>query len=177
MKYTVRTYFFLFALFLIFSNEAVAFTLSGYVRSVNNEPVPFVTIHIKGTTTGVTTNTDGFYALEIPQGKYKVVYQSIGYLVQTIDVNVISDLTLDIVLKEDAVQLKEVEVIPGKEDPAFAIIRKAMKKRESYLKQVNRYECDVYIKGLQRIKRYPKKIMGREINLDNVIDTASGIVY
>ena len=114
MKYTVRTYFFLFALFLIFSNEAVAFTLSGYVRSVNNEPVPFVTIHIKGTTTGVTTNTDGFYALEIPQGKYKVVYQSIGYLVQTIDVNVISDLTLDIVLKEDAVQLKEVEVKIGR---------------------------------------------------------------
>jgi hypothetical protein len=156
---------------------ASAFVLSGHVRDSKMAPLPFVTIHLKGTTLGSTTNMDGFYSLEIPRGSQSVVFQLIGYKVKEIQVMMLRDSVLDIVLADDAVQLKEVDVVPGKEDPAYAIIRNAMKKRESYLRQVKRYFCNVYIKGLQRIVRYPKKILGREINLNNVIDTATGIIY
>ena len=41
-------------------------TIKGSVLDKNKEPLPGVTVLIKGTTTGVVTDTDGNYAISIP---------------------------------------------------------------------------------------------------------------
>ncbi len=54
-------------------------------KELNNEPLPFANVLIKGTTTGTTSDFDGLY--EIPNltaGEYTVVYSYLGY--QTIEI-------------------------------------------------------------------------------------------
>lgn len=67
------------------------------------------------------------------------------------------------------------------EDPAYAIIRKTIKRRKAHLDEVKAYTCQVYIKGLQKLLAAPKKFMGfdvqkatREAGLDS---NRRGIIY
>jgi hypothetical protein len=63
------------------------------------------------------------------------------------------------------------------EDPAYAVIRNAIKKRKFYKEQVEAFSCDVYIKGVQKLKKKPNKVMGLKVNMNASWDTASGIIY
>ena len=170
-------YFFLLVWLIGTSLCANTVTITGKITDENNTPLSFVTIYVKGTTNGVMSNAEGEYVLEVEQGRIVVVFQLTGYKAHSEELIASKNINLNIQLKEDAFQLKEIVIDQGKEDPAYAIIRSAQKRRAFYLNQVNSFSCDVYIKGLQRIKKYPKKILGREINLDNILDTSSGIAY
>lgn len=46
-------------------------------------------------------------------------------------------------------QLNEVVIKSDQEDPAYAIMRKAIELRPEHLQEINTYSCEVYIKGLQ----------------------------
>jgi hypothetical protein len=162
---------------LHFIQVCFSVTLSGRITDSKKQPLPFATVYLRGTTIGASSNAGGFYSIDMKPGGYEIVFQLIGYKVKTEKINLNADRQLDIELEEEAVQLTEVTVGPGKEDPANAIIRKAQKKRTYYLEQVESYACDVYIKGLQRITKYPKQIFGREVNLNSLLDTATGIAY
>jgi hypothetical protein len=147
-------YILLFFLFLSFALSAQTYILSGKI-SDKNEALPFATIIVKGTTQGTNSNINGLYTLKLPAGKYEIIYQYVGYTkrIESVDLN--ADKKLDILLTADGVALKEVEVKAG-EDPAVAIIKKAIKKRKYYLNQLDAYTCKAYIKGLQRINKLPK---------------------
>ncbi len=72
-------------------------------------------------------------------------------------------------------------VIKDGEDPAYAVIRAAIKKRKFYLNEVNAFTCKAYIKGLQRLKDFPKKMV-KLINAMNsggekIDSTLLGVVY
>jgi hypothetical protein len=72
--------------------------------------------------------------------------------------------------------LNEIKI--GKEDPAIGIMRQAIAKRDFYLNQVKAYNCQVYIKGLQRIIEAPKKILGQSVDFGGALDSMrSGVVY
>jgi len=132
-----------------------AFTLSGKI-SGNGEPLPFATIYLKGTTTGVNSNDEGSYALRLEKGRYTVVFQYVGYSRQEIQVDLSENKKLNVDLRSDGVDLKEVVVKAG-EDPAYPIMRKAIKKRKYYADPVNEFSCQSYIKGLQRLITIPEK--------------------
>jgi hypothetical protein len=154
------------------------FVLSGKITD-QNEPLPFATIMVKGTTFGTNSNINGEYALKLPPGSYEIVYQYVGYSKRTEKVELNQDRTQNITLNADGVALKEVEIKAG-EDPAYPIIRKAIKKRKYHLNQVSAYTCKAYIKGLQRINQLPKSL-GKLVKLSggNASDTADmkGVVY
>jgi hypothetical protein len=157
---------------------AIAGIISGRVTGNNNEPLPFANVYIKGTTTGTTTNSEGFYRLELAAGNYQVVFRYIGYKTREEEV-LLNDqpVKLDIVLETEEYQLREVAIKAGDEDPAYAIIRNAIAKRKYYLTQVRKYSCNVYIKGVQRIEKYPKKFFGEEVDFGDVLDKKTGIFY
>src|SRR5437762_9067517 len=78
--------------------------------------------------------------------------------------------------------MKEVIVKQGGEDPAYEIIRKAIKKRPYYNAQVDSLSVDVYIKGLIRSRNIPNKFFGQKIERDDFgkvgLDSAGkGIVF
>ena len=48
-------------------------------KEMNNEPLPFANVFVKGTTVGVTTDFDGNYALNVAEGEWTIVFSFIGY--------------------------------------------------------------------------------------------------
>ncbi len=91
--------------------NAQKFTLSGRVTDKRNgESLIGVGIYIKNTTTGVVSNSYGFYSLPLNQGNQQVVVSYIGYeLIDTV-LNISKNLTLDFELGESVQELKAVVV-------------------------------------------------------------------
>ncbi len=161
-----------FALIFLYFCSSYGQLLKGRTMSSSGEPLPFATLHIKGTTLGTTSNANGFYQLKLKEkGKYFFVVQHIGF--QKIEKELIIDEVLeeDFILSPEVLELREVVVSSDSEDPAYRVIRKAIEKRKYYEKEVKAYLCDVYIKGVQRLDTFPDKIFGVKLDLD------TGIVY
>ncbi|MBI5917444.1 MAG: carboxypeptidase-like regulatory domain-containing protein [Bacteroidetes bacterium] len=154
--------------------------LRGLVTDSNGEPLPFVSVYVQGTTNGTVANLKGEYSLSLEKGTYQVVFQYIGYRQKTERVKMEGKaVKLDVQLVEEAIELASVEVKANAEDPAYPIIRKAIEKREYYLKQVDQYACEVYIKGNVKVLDAPKKLFGQDVgDLGGSLDTTrQGIVY
>lgn len=145
--------------------------LSGRVTDEDGEGLPFAAVYKKNTTLGTTTNAEGFYTLRLVPGEHTVVFRFVGYRTEEITVNLQQDMKRNVRMQADVVQLQAIEVVANGEDPAYEVIRNAQAKRKDYLTEVTAYDCDVYIKGLQRLDKAPNAILG--INLD--LDT--GIAY
>ncbi len=85
-------------------------TISGRVTDgENSEPLPGVNVLAKGTTTGTVTDVDGQYRLTVADEVTTLVFSSIGYVTQEVEVNGRS--TIDLVLSTDVQSLSEVVVI------------------------------------------------------------------
>ena len=86
----------------------------GHVIEKNTgEHLPYITVILKGTTIGVTTETTGHYLMrDIPAGTYVIEASAIGYKTVTREIKVRKGLTYEInfVLEEDLVQLDGVIV-------------------------------------------------------------------
>ena len=169
--------FLILSLLLICYSVTRATTLKGIVSDNNQLPLPFVSVFVKGTTYGTSANSEGAYQLQLKPGNYTIVFKIIGY--RQLEKNVtITDVTytLNVTMDKELYEIKEAVINAG-EDPAYEIMRQAIEKRKFYLNQVKEYSADVYIKGWQRINKHPKKILGQEVDLGEVIDTSTGIVY
>jgi hypothetical protein len=85
------------------------FEVSGTVKSSeDNVPLPGVSIVIKGTTSGVTTDFDGKYSINVPDGNGTLVFSYIGFKKYEASVNRKS--TINVSLETDAQALDEVVV-------------------------------------------------------------------
>jgi len=150
----------LLLLVLLFTSSpflAQTYVLSGRVTDNAKQPLPFASVLIKGTTIGTNANAEGYYTLKVNAGNHEVLFQYVGYKKRVEAVNLDGNKSLNITLNEESYELKEVTITDG-EDPAYAVIRQAIKKRKFYLNEVNAYTCNAYIKGLQRLKDYPKNL-------------------
>lgn len=85
-------------------------TVSGKVTASGDaSPLPGVSVLIKGTSTGTTTDTDGLFTLRVPDGSATLVFSFIGYAPQEIAVG--SRTTVDVSLAADVTELNEVVVV------------------------------------------------------------------
>ncbi len=90
-------------------------TVKGYItNSQSGEPIIGATIYVPDTETGVATDVSGYYEIDLVIGKHIFEVKSVSTVDKKIDVNVLSDGTLDIQLDEKVVQLRDV-VIHGQE--------------------------------------------------------------
>ncbi len=176
-----NTYSIILFLFISTISFAQTFVINGSVKDQDNQPIPFATVFIKGTSIGTSANGNGQYTLKVKAGIYELNYSAIGFKSLVKSANVNSDITLDAILPIEAYILKDVLVTNKGEDPAYAIIRKAIRERKVYLKETPAYNCEVYIKGSQRLLKAPEKFFGRDLNkvaqeagLDS---NRTGIVY
>ena len=83
-------------------------TLSGTVTDSHGEPLPGVSVTIKGTTKGTITNIDGKYTLKVPAGA-ELTFSFVG--MQTQNVRFKGEPTLNVILRDDNVALDDVVVI------------------------------------------------------------------
>lgn len=166
--------------FSILFNLAQATVIRGRITNEQQTPLPYATIFIKGTTTGTTSNAAGQYQLDIPAGTYTLVCQYMGYRKLEKQVTVTgTEQTFDFALQPVSMQIKEVVIKSGGEDPAYAIIRAAIRKRDFYRHQVSEYTCNDYIKGMFKLRDVPEKFFGKKLDKKDMgVDSAGqGVVF
>ena len=172
----------LFLLFLFFANSASAQKIYGTVFSDKGDLLPYASITIKGTSTGTSANDKAKFSFTVAPGTYIVVCQYIGYKTQEKNITVKrEDSELTFIITAQQLDMTEVIVKSG-EDPAYEIIRQAIKKRSFYNEQVSGFECGLYTKDLMKLRKLPKKILGRKIPDEDLKDMGldsnrKGIIY
>nr|WKN36409.1 TonB-dependent receptor [Tunicatimonas sp. TK19036] len=72
-------------------------------------PLPGVNVLVKGTTTGTITDVSGEYSLTVPSDASVLVFSSVGYVNQEVDINGRS--TIDLAMSTDIQSLTEVVVV------------------------------------------------------------------
>jgi Family of unknown function (DUF5686)/CarboxypepD_reg-like domain len=173
---------FLCFLLVLVSFNASAQKIFGTVFNGQGDLLPYASVTIKGTSSGASANDKGRYSITVTPGTYQVVCQHIGYarVEKTVTVGK-ADEELIFILAGQKLEMKEVIIKQG-EDPAYGIIRNAIKKREYYGKQVSSFECDVYNKDIMKLRSLPKSFFGQKIEEDDKKDmgvdsSGKGIIY
>lgn len=84
-------------------------TVSGIViEEMSGEPMPGVTVVVKGSTIGTVTDTEGRYSLSLPQNAQSLVFSFIGMRVEERAIN--NQSTVNAVLLADEMMLQEMVV-------------------------------------------------------------------
>ncbi len=83
--------------------------VSGIVTDEFGDPLPGVTVVVKGTTTGITTDIDGKYVITVPNQNMVLVFSYIGYAPKEITVE--SQHTINVSMAESTHVLDDVVVV------------------------------------------------------------------
>ena len=84
-------------------------TITGKVTEADGQPLPGVSIVIKGTSQGTATDTNGAYSLSVPNNNATLVFSYIGFTTQEIVVG--NQRSINVTLLEDTRQMEEIVVI------------------------------------------------------------------
>jgi TonB-linked SusC/RagA family outer membrane protein len=82
-------------------------TVTGTVRDSQGAPIPAVSVLVKGTTQGVTSNANGKFSINAAQGAV-LVFRYVGFASQEITVGTAT--TINVVLRDENTSLSEVVV-------------------------------------------------------------------
>ncbi|HYX08515.1 MAG TPA: DUF5686 and carboxypeptidase regulatory-like domain-containing protein [Bacteroidales bacterium] len=131
--------------------------ITGIITDASGTPVPFATIYIKELQTGTSSNEQGAFRIRVEPGTYHLNFRSMGYTSQDKIVDV-SDtaVELHITLLVQSYVIAGVTIRADDEDPAYAIMRKAIARAPGFLKQAESYTSEVYIKGTLKIIKIPR---------------------
>lgn len=142
-------YFFFFIL-LYTSIYSQQFSLKGNVYDKSTgEVLSYANLRIAGSSAGTAANMEGSFEFKLKPGNYSVITSYIGYKSDTTKVKLNDNESIKIFLEPVAVRLSEITVLPG-ENPANAIIRKAIEAKHEREKKINSYVFHAYTKGLMR---------------------------
>ena len=161
----MKRYLLLAVLLAGFRLFALAVPVTGTVKDSKGNFLPFASLVVKGGVMGTTANNDGKYILNLPPGNYTLQCMHVGYKMQEKEITVQRQgLEVDFILLLQELILKEIVIGDNAEDPAYEIIRQAIKKRSFYKNQVDAFKCEVYIKGQLRLQDYPETIFGQKVD-------------
>ena len=108
----MRKFTLVLALILLIGMQGVFAQLrviTGVVTSSDDKaPIPGVTIVVKSTTIGTTTNLDGKYTLAVPAKYDALEFSYVGMKTQLIKLG--QSITLDVVMQPDVMNMDEVVV-------------------------------------------------------------------
>jgi hypothetical protein len=170
------------ALILFSHLSGSAQKIYGTVFTDRGDLLPFASVTVKGSSIGASANEKAKYSFSLAEGAYTIVCQHIGYATIEKKVTVTGDTELSFILPEQKLVMTEVVVKSGGEDPAYEIIRQAIKKRHFYNTQVSGFKVDLYSKDLIKLRHLPKKILGKKIPEEDTKDmrldsSGKGIIY
>ncbi len=155
--------------------------IEGKVTDPSGNPIPYATIYAEDVSKGTTSNIEGIYTLDLPEGKHKVTVRYLGYKTKDVEITCLGNTQkIDIILEEQLYKIPEVRILASGEDPAYSIMRKAVALSYYYLNQVEEYNCRIYLKGSGKaveIPRILKKTLkkegiveGKPIVIENITD-------
>ena len=168
-------------LLLLFSTISTALIaqhifLSGKITDFAGNPVAFTSVYARGASLGTAANIDGQYRLKLKPGNYRISFRAVGFKEQIENVEISSqNLVKDVRLHTEEYPNRQ----PAQdEDAATLIIKNAIGKRKQHLYETEAYNCDVYIKGIQRLLHVSKNMFSKAVSKQLDIDTsANNILY
>src|SRR5687767_8353556 len=95
---------------VLFATHAMAQrTVSGKVTDDKGNPIPRVSVQVKGTQVGTTTNADGNYSLVVPANGKTLIFSSVDMATQNVDIG--TDATISVSLMQATKSMEEVFVV------------------------------------------------------------------
>lgn len=168
---------FFFFFFSTLSLAVFSQKIKGVVTDNTGTKLPFSSIFIKENNKGTNANSEGKYSLKLEPGQYTLVCQHVGYRKEERKITVAGeDIELNFILTIQEMTLPGVVITNG-EDPAYRIIRNAIKKRDYYENQLNKFECEVYTKGQMRVRNYPNRFFGRKVDFEDGDTSKQKMLY
>ncbi len=159
------------ALTLIFTFSLLTFSALAQITKVRGkvsdaltgEPMPFVNVFFKGTTTGATSDIDGFYSIETRLATDTLVASCVGYEILRKPVVKYRYQEINFLLQPNQISLSEVVIVPG-ENPAEIILKKVIEKKpENNREKLDYYEFEAYNKIQVDANNLSEKFMNRKI--------------
>jgi len=111
-----KKHLYLFALFTLFClGLSAQITVSGTVFDADTKtPLPETNIYISGTNIGTTSDFDGKFSLKIDADSATLVFSSVGFVTQNLDITSSNNSDLTILMEADSNQLETVFVTANK---------------------------------------------------------------
>lgn len=94
---------------LLKGNASSVSTIKGKVTDDHQQGIPGVSVLLKGTTTGTSTDVEGNYSLNVPDATGTLVFSYIGYVTEEVAIR--DQMTINMVLLPDIQSLSEVVVV------------------------------------------------------------------
>lgn len=105
-----KNFFTVFFFVCSFLGMSQSFTVSGVVKDINGYEVAYASVKDTLSQKGTYTNEYGSYSFVAPSGRYVLAFESLGYATKYKVINLSSNLTVNIVLEEEALELEEVVI-------------------------------------------------------------------
>jgi len=137
------------------------------------EGITFVNVYLKGTTSGATTNLDGYYSFSTSQRADSLIASFVGYISDAIRISTAQTQTINFQLVKEIEYLSEV-VFEAPENPAFAIMRNVVKnKKDNDRRSLTGYETENYTKIEFDIAQISEKFKQKGLvkKVEEAIDT------
>lgn len=163
---------------LMFSVNAYATKINGVVVDQFDKPIGFCSITVVEKNRTVLSNDQGKFFIELPKGKYHLVAQHVGFETISIDTLIDGDeMLLTFKMKNTTLTLAEVKVKAGGEDPAYEIIRNAIKQRKFHQSADSAFTCEAYLKGLIRTVNFPDNFLGQPVDFEDGDSSKNKIIF
>lgn len=146
----------LFAAFCLLPFFAWSNGIKGKIVNAKGDPMSFAAIAVMPGNAGTLSNADGLFELNLPNGKFTIYFQFLGYQTQKKEIVIDGNwVVLNVTLQEQAYALAEVNIQAGKEDIAYSIMRKAIAMAPNHVRAIKSYEVKTYVKGSFKVLDLP----------------------
>ena len=164
--------------------QVAKYRIHGYITdSSTGERMPYISIRIRNTTFGCSSDNNGNFSFMAPALKDTLIISSIGYKEERIPLNAKSKFPLKVALKPDLYELSEITIKPKREkyskknNPAVELARKLIEHRDANSpKDKEFYSRDRHEKlnvALNNFSSSKESHFGKDFSfLDQYIDTS-----
>ena len=122
-------------------------TVKGIISDSLGNALPFVSVYVKNSNSGVSANQKGEYSVKLKSGNNTLVFSAVGFekLEQSIKLQTGENRVLNVILTEKN-SLQTLEVYANPRDVANEVIEQAREARSIYNERIKNVRFDTYYK-------------------------------
>ncbi len=122
------------------------YTVSGKITdSKTGEPLPSANVRLSSSAKGTISNLDGSYLISLPAGDYTLIISYVGYQTDSAALKLENNIHEDVELEPADILMPEMVSIA--EDPAYAIVRRAIANKHELTKLLHSYSFKAFTRA------------------------------
>jgi hypothetical protein len=123
------------------------------VQNEQGKPLPWAVVSIDALEYGAMADSSGAFSMYIPRGSHLLQTRCLGHPSFAFNFRAKKDTFIEIILQREDLTLDDVVIVPGERDPAYGIIKAAIRRKKANRRPFDQYQCEAYTKvafGLPR---------------------------